>query len=437
MSIIEFFNSSPFIISALSRLKDESAHLKIDNLQGFSLPLFLYSTAAVMPLPFLVILPDMDLINRLEEELAFINSVEGKKLAIEVFPDYDLPEINNPSVMRDVRCRRLRVLDRIYRMANFSQMILLTTHSAVIRRTLSREQYLDRTREIEVGDKINIEELMNFLAAVGYEPSAAVEREGQFSRRGGLIDVFPPTVDAPVRIEFIGNKVEAIRPFNVETQRSRTRVKQAVLAPAWEAAEYPSVPPDWMRADHKEFISHKVSFDGAILYPEIFSASTIIYNEISPARVIIVDSDDVREKFNEKIERDETFLTKDGFAAPQEILKGIYNFEHANDLQANPVFIDTRPNETDDEGAAPLRRLPPLPLDLNSIASILRDECKKAKVLIVSRYRRRLEHFLEQEGIFPSAMWEGDVQGGFHLDDVPLALFADSEIFLRRPHTPV
>ena len=72
------------------------------------------------------------------------------------------------------------------------------------------------------------------LASVGYTQMDMVEMPGQFTRRGGILDVYSPEADRPVRIEFFGDEIETIRKFDPETQRSQRRLDEAQLLPLTE-----------------------------------------------------------------------------------------------------------------------------------------------------------------------------------------------------------
>src|SRR4029453_11207124 len=72
------------------------------------------------------------------------------------------------------------------------------------------------------------------LANMGYQNSPLVEDLGTFSVRGGLIDVFSPLYDKPVRLEFFGDTIESIRAFDPETQRTVDSLKEIILLPARE-----------------------------------------------------------------------------------------------------------------------------------------------------------------------------------------------------------
>jgi transcription-repair coupling factor (superfamily II helicase) len=86
------------------------------------------------------------------------------------------------------------------------------------------------SRILRVGDSSPVEALAAWLAGLGMARVEVVEVAGEFSLRGGILDVFPPDLTEPVRIEFFGDDVESIRPFDPETQRSLGRWDSVCLA---------------------------------------------------------------------------------------------------------------------------------------------------------------------------------------------------------------
>jgi len=90
-------------------------------------------------------------------------------------------------------------------------------------------------RSLRVGQTINLKKLLENWVAVGYRPAAVVEEPGTFSRRGGIIDLFPPNERWPVRIELFGDEIDSMRQFDPSTQRSIQPVESVVVAPASEA----------------------------------------------------------------------------------------------------------------------------------------------------------------------------------------------------------
>ena len=92
----------------------------------------------------------------------------------------------------------------------------------------------DWRQELRVGDELDISETLARWVEGGYEPVVAVEGPGQFSRRGGLIDVYPMGATGPVRIELFGDEIDSLRPFDPTSQRSSGRLQTVTILPASE-----------------------------------------------------------------------------------------------------------------------------------------------------------------------------------------------------------
>lgn len=98
--------------------------------------------------------------------------------------------------------------------------IVIATPQAVLERTLHPDDLRERALEIRVGEESDILDAQRKLVGLGYEVGEPVRVPGQFSRRGGILDVFPMGSDRPVRVEFFGDEVESIREFDAMSQRS-------------------------------------------------------------------------------------------------------------------------------------------------------------------------------------------------------------------------
>ena len=97
-----------------------------------------------------------------------------------------------------------------------------------------REKYLSYSINIKNGDEVDLKEISTKLIECGYERVEVVEGKGEFSFRGGILDVFPPTAVYPYRIELFGDEIDSIRTFNIESQRSIEKVKSIDIFPAKE-----------------------------------------------------------------------------------------------------------------------------------------------------------------------------------------------------------
>ncbi len=100
--------------------------------------------------------------------------------------------------------------------------------------TLPDYELKKRTLKIELGDEKTTHEIVNTLISAGYVRTEQVEGVGQFSLRGGILDIFPPSGSQPCRIEFWGDSVDAISLFDTETQRRTENLKSIRITPATE-----------------------------------------------------------------------------------------------------------------------------------------------------------------------------------------------------------
>ncbi len=126
---------------------------------------------------------------------------------------------------------RLTVLERL---SAGRDVIVVTSVQALMLQTIPREAMEEARREISVGDTIDRDALAAGLVDLGYEHVDLVDSLGQFSVRGGIIDISPPTMPGPVRIELFGDEVESIRLFSAETQVSLDEIDRAGIGPAGE-----------------------------------------------------------------------------------------------------------------------------------------------------------------------------------------------------------
>ena len=120
--------------------------------------------------------------------------------------------------------------------------IIVASALALAQRTLSPDDLRKEVQVVRVGEKLDMEDLLRALDVVGYETESMVEHTGQFSHRGGIVDVFPPTSGNPIRIELWGDEVESIRYFDAVTQRTIETIDEARIGPAQEVARASDAP---------------------------------------------------------------------------------------------------------------------------------------------------------------------------------------------------
>ena len=122
----------------------------------------------------------------------------------------------------------------LWKLASGQASIVITPVGSALLRLEPGEFYRQLPQTLAVGDEVPLDELIAHLESVGYQKREPVESVGEYSLRGGILDVFSPEARQPVRIEFFGDQVESIRHFAVESQRSVLKVPECVLLPLTE-----------------------------------------------------------------------------------------------------------------------------------------------------------------------------------------------------------
>ncbi len=112
--------------------------------------------------------------------------------------------------------------------------VLVASVQALLQHTIAPEDLPDKARELAVGARLHQDTLLRELLDLGYSPVTEVAGRGEFARRGGIVDVFPPSMELPIRIEFFGDEIDSLRAFDPTDQRTTGKVDRAVLLPASE-----------------------------------------------------------------------------------------------------------------------------------------------------------------------------------------------------------
>lgn len=142
--------------------------------------------------------------------------------------------------------------------------IVIGAASAVLERTLPRDVLGDAFLEIRSGQTIDSDKLLKQLTMLGYEPQEPVRLPGQFSRRGGIVDIYVSGYDLPIRIEFFGDEVESLRHFDPMSQRSVGNLHALRLTPSRETL-YPLDGDDRWGAEVASMLAQSMEREAAVL----------------------------------------------------------------------------------------------------------------------------------------------------------------------------
>jgi transcription-repair coupling factor (superfamily II helicase) len=193
----------------------------IDGAWGSANALAAATLAAEAPSTLLVVIPHPADLDTWSADLAGFTGISPT-----VLPAWDqLP--NADTVLDEIHGQRLRTLKILD--GSPPPRLLLTTMQALMQPVPSRAELTSRRRVLKSGDEVRLEELVAWLVEQGLTRRETVELPGEFSRRGGILDVYPPDADAPLRLEFFGDVLESIRTFAAETQRSLNLIDEAEI----------------------------------------------------------------------------------------------------------------------------------------------------------------------------------------------------------------
>jgi transcription-repair coupling factor (superfamily II helicase) len=182
----------------------------LDGVWGSSCALVAATLAAHVPATLVVVCPQVDQVDELIDDLALFTRLSPERFAAS--------ESFEQAVQDEVFGQRLHVL-KLLQSAD-APTLVVTSIQSLLQPVPSRETLDRQTRLLRVGGTVPVEGLTKWLVENGLFNTSAVALPGEFSVRGGIVDIFAPDWDLPVRVEFFGDEIESIRQFEISSQRS-------------------------------------------------------------------------------------------------------------------------------------------------------------------------------------------------------------------------
>jgi transcription-repair coupling factor (superfamily II helicase) len=262
----------PAFTRVASRLKEGTGRISVSGLTPTAKALLLVLAQRASARPMIFIVSD----NRAAEELLPI--VQGfaeltdsaEPGSIVTLPMRDVLPFQNLSPHPEIQEERAAAL---WKIASGAVSILIAPIAATTIRLASTEYYTDLARTIRRGETIDTEPLIEHLNTVGYVSSDVVEMPGQYALRGGILDVYSPEADRPVRVEFFGDEVESIRKFDPATQRSSSPVDEALLLPLTETP----VREDLLGAIHVRLSGKRITGNKEVIEQAVRSGGVTVF----------------------------------------------------------------------------------------------------------------------------------------------------------------
>jgi len=204
----------------------------IDGAWGSSSALAVAALAAEQAAPLLVVVPQMTAVPVWAEDLATFSGTMPL-----IFPAFESwPVVERAGKIAPQTSERLRVLQQL--LADPAPgRIVLAPMAALIQPVPQRAELAARGRKIKVGESVDPDAFCAWLVSNGYKPADSVEYPGEFGRRGGILDLFPPDATDPFRLEFFGEDLESIRQFAAQTQRSLAKQTELVVLAMGQSPE--------------------------------------------------------------------------------------------------------------------------------------------------------------------------------------------------------
>src|SRR6202161_1557241 len=305
----------PAFTRVASHLKEGTGRLRVSGLtpSAKALLLVLFQRAAARPLIFVV----ND--NRAVEDL--IPILKGfceltsacDPASIISLPARDVLPFQNLSPHPELQEERATAL---WKIATGAANIVVTPVAASAIRLRSADYYSDLARTIRRGESFDLESLLAHLNTVGYISTDVVEMPGQYAVRGGILDVYSPEADRPLRIEFFGDEADSIRKFDPASQRSSNPVDEALLLPLTETP----VSEHLLGAIHTRLSGKRIVgsgkpgseeiveaavrsgglnvFPGWEFYTPVAGADHTIFDLLPRAAVLLDETDQLRQEFD-------------------------------------------------------------------------------------------------------------------------------------------
>ena len=295
---------SPAFLRAIARVKGGAGRIRVSGLTPTGKALFYALLNRATSHPLVVVVSDNRAVDELLPVVRSLAELTGAVSSDSIIglPAYDVLPFESQSPHPEIQEARATAL---WKIATGAASVVITPFSAASMRLRDPSFYADLARIVRRGEMADPERLVEHLRLAGYNQVDVVEMPGEFAHRGGLLDVYPPESERPVRIELFGDEVESIRKFDPATQRSAASTEEAVLLPLTETP----VDEDTLAAINARLSGHRLEgdedaiekavrstgmsiFPGWELYAPVAGADRSFF-DLFPGATVVLDEPDV------------------------------------------------------------------------------------------------------------------------------------------------
>ncbi|MHB0998790.1 MAG: transcription-repair coupling factor [Armatimonadota bacterium] len=226
--LLDILKYNPGFMQVYKSVTGGKRATQVEGLASAAKSLFLTAIESALHTPMLVVTYNYEQAERMHED---ITSAGFNPDSIFLVPPADSMIYNESDTDLDVISKRLQALAYLQ---SGKVGIVIAPIAAVLQRTIAPDVLSGHLIKIDKSSPLDLDECSLNLVKLGYEHVLMIEKQGEFSRRGGILDIFSSTEESPVRIEMFGDEIESIRSFDVESQRSSDAMNSVVIAPARE-----------------------------------------------------------------------------------------------------------------------------------------------------------------------------------------------------------
>jgi transcription-repair coupling factor (superfamily II helicase) len=223
-------------IKELGHRSDEPLRVECAGLKSTSAAFYLAQACQDLARPILVVTKNLRAAESFASDLRFLG-LEARGPLLE-FPPYNLLPYKALDYHNETAAKRIRVLCRL--LEGEKAPLVVTTVDALLKKIVPKKNIRHFLELIMPNEEVEREHLLRRLISGGYSRVHIVEEPGDFCIRGGILDLFCPLYDDPLRVEFFDDYVDSIRLFSIDNQRTVRELQEAVIAPASEVVIRPS-----------------------------------------------------------------------------------------------------------------------------------------------------------------------------------------------------
>ncbi|MDF2939330.1 MAG: transcription-repair coupling factor, partial [Paenibacillaceae bacterium] len=463
-ALLSAFSQDMDFRSVVAGLENGLHEQIISGLSGSARQMAIAALSEEMKRPIVVLTHNMYAAQKITEDLAECLSPDQ----VALFPVQELLVAEMAAQSPEMLARRI---DALMRLASGFRGVLVVPYAGLRKLLPPQSVFAEARVHLRVGDKMQLEGILQRLSAMGYERNDKVENKGEMSVRGGILDFFPMTAPNPYRVEFFDDEVDSIRTFDATEQRSLEKLEHVEILPCREiladskrlhaasqhAYELLQAQLDKMndksaKQKLKEELMHEIEqlrqeqfFPGiakyiSLLYPE----RETLLDQLPKDTILVVDEPGRIVETAKQLERDEaewmTGMLQEGKCLPAFAMSKPYDsllFRKPFPTVYLSLFL-RQVHGTQPQNIVNLvcRSMQSFHGQMNVLKSEM-ERWKKtgAKVILLAQGQERLDRVrrvLQDYHIEEPQLLDGNLQAGFELPAVKLVVITEGELFTQK-----